>query len=47
MPRKTKASAEEKVQIVEAYLWGEMGLKSAAAKIISSHINNGTMDIPP
>ena len=33
MPRKTKASAEEKVQIVEAYLRGEMGLKSAAAKL--------------
>ena len=47
MPRKTKASAEEKAQIVEAYLRGEMGLKSAAAKIISSYINNGTMDIPP
>lgn len=33
MPRKAKASAEEKVQIVEAYLRGEMGLKSAAAKL--------------
>ena len=33
MPRKTKASAEEKAQIVEAYLRGEMGLKSAAAKL--------------
>ena len=33
MPRKTKASAEEKVQIVEAYLRGEIGLKSAAAKL--------------
>lgn len=27
MPRKTKAGAEEKAQIVEAYLRGEMGLK--------------------
>ena len=33
MPRKTKASPEEKAQIVEAYLRGEMGLKSAAAKL--------------
>ena len=33
MPRKTKASPEDKVQIVEAYLRGEIGIKSAAAKL--------------
>lgn len=33
MPRKTKASAEEKTQNIEAYLRGQMELKSAAAKL--------------
>ena len=33
MPRKTKASPEVKVQIVESYLRGEIGIKSAAAKL--------------
>lgn len=33
MSRKTKTSPEDKVQIVEAYLRGEIGIKSATAKL--------------
>lgn len=33
MPRKTKAGAEEKAQIVEAYLRGEMGLAKVAKNL--------------
>lgn len=48
MPRRTKASPEDKVQIVEAYLRGEIG-KSAAAKlsvVLQTKVNRKTKKVP-